>query len=60
MFLACLNEHDKKHRECKELRTGIIAGSLCPPSLMKRIIDDLNISEITNCYGMTETSPVSF
>src|SRR5207244_3352838 len=39
---------------------GIMAGSPCPVEVMKRVISEMNLAEITNCYGMTETSPVSF
>jgi len=60
MFIGCLRENDKRRRQVMSLRTGIVAGSVCTPELMKRIIDDLHISEMTNAYGMTETSPVSF
>ena len=42
------------------LRTGIVAGSLCSELLMKKILKNLKLRDITNCYGMTETSPVSF
>ncbi|MFX9699909.1 AMP-binding protein, partial [Acinetobacter baumannii] len=41
------------------LRTGIMAGSPCPREIMQRVIDRMHMSEITICYGMTETSPVS-
>lgn len=60
MFTAVLDHPDFQHYDVSSLRTGIVAGSLCPEVLMKRILSDLNMTEITNCYGMTETSPVSF
>lgn len=60
MFLEYLNEQNRRARNVHSLRTGIVAGSICTADLMKRIVDTLNISEMTNCYGMTETSPVSF
>jgi fatty-acyl-CoA synthase len=41
------------------LRTGIMAGSPCPVEVMKRVISDMHMAEVTICYGMTETSPVS-
>ena len=41
------------------LRTGIMAGSPCPETVMRRVIDEMNMSEVSICYGMTETSPVS-
>ena len=43
-----------------KLRKGIVAGALCPRSLMERMIKEMNLTEVTNCYGMTETSPVTF
>ena len=45
---------------CPSLRTGIMAGSPCPIEVMRRVIGEMNMSEITIGYGMTETSPVSF
>ena len=60
MFNMILNSTQLNDYDVSSLRTGIVAGSLCPESLMNRIIDDLNMTEVTNCYGMTETSPVSF
>jgi len=41
------------------LRTGVMAGSVCPVEVMKRCIEDMNMAEVSICYGMTETSPVS-
>ncbi|GAC80184.1 fatty-acyl-CoA synthase [Gordonia malaquae] len=41
------------------LRTGIMAGSPCPEAVMRRVIDEMNMAEVSICYGMTETSPVS-
>ena len=60
MFSAMLDHPDFRDFSTASLRTGIVAGSLCPKVLMQRIIDDLHMVEVTNCYGMTETSPVSF
>ena len=40
------------------LRTGIMAGSPCPPATMQEVIDKMNMRDITICYGLTETSPV--
>jgi len=60
MFNMILNHPDLDDFDVGSLRTGIVAGSLCPESLMSRILDELNMGEVTNCYGMTETSPVSF
>ena len=44
---------------CRRLRTGIMAGSPCPVEVMKKVIDRMHMREVTICYGMTETSPVS-
>ena len=44
---------------CRRLRTGIMAGSPCPIEVMKRVVDQMHLREITIAYGMTETSPVS-
>src|SRR5699024_9605465 len=41
------------------LRTGIMAGSPCPVEVMKQVIDRMGMTEVSICYGMTETSPVS-
>ena len=60
MFTAILDDPDFSKYSVDTLRTGVVAGSLCPAVLMERIFDDLQMTEITNCYGMTETSPVSF
>ncbi len=44
---------------CPSLRTGIMAGSPCPVEVMKRVVSEMHMTEVTICYGMTETSPVS-
>ncbi|KAK7036621.1 hypothetical protein VNI00_011554 [Paramarasmius palmivorus] len=49
-----------EHPDMSSLRTGIAAGSSVPIELMKKLISDLNLRDLTNAYGMTETSPVSF
>jgi fatty-acyl-CoA synthase len=59
MFFAELNHPEFKHYDMSSLRTGVMAGSLCPPDLMKRVNQEMNITEMEICYGMTETSPVS-
>jgi len=58
MFIAMLAE-ELGHRDLSCLRTGIMAGSVCPVEVMKRCIGDLNMTEVAIAYGMTETSPVS-
>jgi len=60
MFIAYLKEQERKKRHIESLRTGIVAGAVCTAELMKRMVDQLHLPNITNCYGMTETSPVSF
>ncbi len=60
MFIAELETPEFSHYDLSSLRTGIMAGSPCPVEVMKRVISQMNLAEITNCYGMTETSPVSF
>jgi fatty-acyl-CoA synthase len=60
MFISELETPDFARYDLSSLRTGIMAGSPCPIEVMKRVIDKMNLTEITNCYGMTETSPVSF
>src|SRR6202012_1433676 len=60
MFIAELETPEFARYDLSSLRTGIMAGSPCPVEVMKRVISRMNLSEITNCYGMTETSPVSF
>ena len=60
MFIAEL-EHPEFHRfDLKSLRTGVMAGAPCPVELMKRVVAEMHLREVTICYGMTETSPVSF
>ena len=59
MFIAELDHADFSKFDFQSLRTGIMAGSPCPVEVMKRVIRDMHMSEVTICYGMTETSPVS-
>ncbi|MFQ5968009.1 MAG: AMP-binding protein [Acidimicrobiia bacterium] len=59
MFIAELGEADFEDYDLSSLRTGIMAGSPCPVEVMKRVISDMHMDEVTICYGMTETSPVS-
>jgi fatty-acyl-CoA synthase len=60
MFVAELGHADFKKYDLSSLRTGIMAGSPCPIEVMRRCIAEMHMSEVTICYGMTETSPVSF
>jgi fatty-acyl-CoA synthase len=61
MFIAELAELDRDpdRWDLSSLRTGIMAGSPCPVETMRAVIDRMNMAEVTICYGMTETSPVS-
>ncbi len=60
MFIAELQHPDFGKFDLSSLRTGIMAGSPCPVEVMKRVVGEMNMSEVTIAYGMTETSPVSF
>ncbi|WP_338673910.1 AMP-binding protein [Streptomyces sp. SCSIO 30461] len=59
MFIAELNLPDFAAYDLGSLRTGIMAGSPCPVEVMKRAVAEMNMAEVSICYGMTETSPVS-
>jgi fatty-acyl-CoA synthase len=59
MFIAELALADFARYDLATLRTGIMAGSPCPVEVMKRVVSEMHMSEVTICYGMTETSPVS-
>jgi fatty-acyl-CoA synthase len=59
MFIAMLGCETFGTVELDSLRTGIMAGSPCPVEVMKRVIDEMHMGEVSICYGMTETSPVS-
>jgi fatty-acyl-CoA synthase len=60
MFIAELDHPSFKERDLSSLRTGVMAGAPCPVEIMRRVIADMNMKDVTICYGMTETSPVSF
>jgi fatty-acyl-CoA synthase len=60
MFIAELEHPRFGDFDLSSLRTGIMAGSPCPVEVMKKVQADLHMAEVTICYGMTETSPVSF
>jgi fatty-acyl-CoA synthase len=59
MFIAMLGHSDFANRDLSSLRTGIMAGSVCPVEVMKRSVNEMNMTEVAIAYGMTETSPVS-
>jgi fatty-acyl-CoA synthase len=59
MFIAELSHPDFGSYDLSSLRTGIMAGSSCPVEVMKQVVARMGMDEVTICYGMTETSPVS-
>ncbi|MGZ4270264.1 MAG: AMP-binding protein [Solirubrobacteraceae bacterium] len=59
MFIAMLADPSFAETELGSLRTGIMAGSPCPVEVMKRVVRDMHMEQVSICYGMTETSPVS-
>jgi len=60
MFIAELEHPRFGEFDLSSLRTGIMAGAPCPIAIMRRVIAEMHMEQITICYGMTETSPVSF
>ena len=60
MFIAELEHPEFADFDLTSLRTGIMAGAPCPIEVMKRVIRDMHMQQVTIAYGMTETSPVSF
>ncbi|KXO89182.1 AMP-binding protein [Tsukamurella pseudospumae] len=59
MFIAELALGNFDDYDLKSLRTGIMAGSPCPEEVMRKVVDRMGMTEVSICYGMTETSPVS-
>ena len=59
MFIAQLDHPDFGRVDFSSLRTGVMAGSPCPVEIMKQVRERMHMREVTICYGMTETSPVS-
>ncbi len=59
MFIAMFGHPDFANRDLSSLRTGIMAGAVCPVEVMKRCLNEMNMTEVAIAYGMTETSPVS-
>jgi fatty-acyl-CoA synthase len=57
MFIAELEQLDYHSFDLSSLRTGIMAGSLCPEPLMRKVMDRMNLTEMTIAYGLTEASP---
>ena len=60
MFIAMLDHPAFDSVRLGSLRTGVMAGAPCPVEVMRQVIDRMHAGEVTICYGMTETSPVSF
>ena len=60
MFIAVLDHPEFAEFDLAPLRTGIMAGSPCPVEVMKRVVNQMHMEQVTIAYGMTETSPVSF
>ncbi len=60
MFIAELAHPDVTKYDFSSLRTGVMAGSPCPVQVMRQVIDLMHMKDVEICYGMTETSPVSF
>ena len=60
MFIAELDHAGIETFDLSSLRTGIMAGSPCPVEVMRQVVDRMHMTGVTICYGMTETSPVSF
>ncbi|HEU0222590.1 MAG TPA: AMP-binding protein [Paracoccaceae bacterium] len=60
MFVAMLDQPDFAGFDLSSLRTGIMAGAPCPIEVMRKVASQMHMREVTICYGMTETSPVSF
>nr|WP_300312483.1 AMP-binding protein [Halomonas sp.] len=59
MFIAELEHPSFDTCDLSTLRTGIMAGSICPIEVMRKVIERMHMKDVTICYGMTETSPVS-
>ncbi|MBB3042077.1 AMP-binding protein [Nocardioides soli] len=59
MFIAMQNHPTFADHDLSSLRTGIMAGSICPVEVMKRCVEEMHMAEVSIAYGMTETSPVS-
>jgi len=60
MFIAELEHPEFSRFDMSHLRTGTMAGAPCPIEIMRKVISEMNMTEVTIAYGMTETSPVSF
>ncbi|MDB6087620.1 MAG: AMP-binding protein [Gammaproteobacteria bacterium] len=60
MFIAELEHPNFREFDLSSLRTGVMAGAPCPIAVMRRVVNEMHMREVTICYGMTETGPVSF
>ncbi|MFT3872847.1 MAG: AMP-binding protein [Nocardioides sp.] len=59
MFIAMQSDPSFADHDLSSLRTGVMAGAICPVEVMKRCVEDMHMAEVAIAYGMTETSPVS-
>jgi fatty-acyl-CoA synthase len=60
MFIAELEHPEFSRFDLSSLRTGIMAGAPCPIAVMRKVLGEMHMRDVTIAYGMTETSPVSF
>jgi fatty-acyl-CoA synthase len=60
MFILELDHPDFKKYDISSLRTGAMGGTPCPIEVMRRVVSEMNMKEVTITYGMTETSPITF
>jgi fatty-acyl-CoA synthase len=60
MFISILSHEQFRDFDLSSLRGGIMAGAPCPAEVMRAVMSEMNMTEVTIAYGMTETSPVSF
>lgn len=58
MFIDLLNHENFKKLDCSSIRSGIIAGAPCKIDLCERLVSELGMKDLVQCYGSTETSPV--
>ena len=60
MFVDMLASARKSKPDVSHVETGIMAGAACPQELCRNVVEELNMQDFVVCYGMTETSPVTF
>ena len=59
MFIGMLDYQRQNPHDLSNLRTGVVAGALCPEQLLRDLSDEMGLVELTNAYGMTECSPIN-